>query len=199
MDIRINFLRVASSRFEQTVAHIAQVTEREPHLLAQDPKVLRKVAVAERLFVATDHDRDNLFVGCIMLWKLPHPESGLSWYELGTIYVEPEYRYPLTGYSVADLLYRKLLDSFVHDNILATTTNPNAIKAGRRANLKMVRFSDLPGWVEQATCICSANKRQTKQAGHCLLKDETCRVRLSIRTYWRLERQKCNWRCEPHC
>lgn len=187
MDIRINFLRVASSCFEQTVAHIAEVTRREPHLLEQDRQILREVAEAGRLIVAVDHDRSDRFVGCIMLWELKHPVLDQSWYELGTIYVEPEYRYPQTGCSVADLLYRKLLDSFKHLHILATTTNPNAMKAGRRANLQMINFCDLPGWVHQATCVCSATKRRTDRPGQCLLKDETCRVRLAKETWQRLD------------
>lgn len=186
MDIRINFLRVASSCFEQTVAHIAEVTRREHHLLEQDLQVLYKVATAGRLIVAVDHDQNDCFVGCIMLWELKHPVLNQSWYELGTIYVEPEYRFPQTGCSVADLLYRKLLDSFAHLDILATTTNPNAIKAGYRADLKMIRFNDLPDWVHQATCVCSATKRRTAQPGVCLLKDETCRVRLAVETWLRL-------------
>jgi len=79
------------------------------------------------------------------------------------------------------------LDSFAHLNILATTTNPNAIKAGHRADLEMIRFDDLPGWVHQATCVCSATKRQTDQPGVCLIKDETCRVRLAVETWQRIK------------
>ena len=79
------------------------------------------------------------------------------------------------------------LDSFKHLHILATTTNPNAMKAGRRANLQMINFCDLPGWVHQATCVCSATKRRTDRPGQCLLKDETCRVRLAKETWQRLD------------
>ena len=133
MNIRIDFLRVGSDRPNKTIKHIAAVTKREPHLLEQSLKALHEVALAGRLLAAFDEDANDRFVGCIMLWELGLPSCRENWYELGTIYIEPEYRYPQIGFSIADMLYRELLDSFQHLNIIATTTNPNAIKAGYRA------------------------------------------------------------------
>jgi len=179
MNIRIDFLRVGSSRLNETIGYIAEITRREPHLLEQSRGALLEVAQAGRLLIACDQDADDCFVGCIMLWELEHPYGDESWYELGTIYVELEYRYPQIGFSVADMLYHKLLDSFQDLNVLGTTTNPNAIKAGERAGLKMSYFHDLPGWVENATCVCPPEKRQPSQLRTCSLKDRTCRVRLS--------------------
>jgi hypothetical protein len=190
MNIRINFLRVGSSRLNETIEYIAELTRREPHLLEQTCENLLEVAQTGRLLIALDQDADNRFVGCIMLWELRHPIFGqLEWYELGTIYVEPEYRYSQTGFSVADMLYRKLLDSFPDLWILGTTTNPSAIKAGHRVGLCSLKFAVLGRRVQEATCVCSASKRGTSEPGECLLRDKQCHVRISAQTFERIQTQ----------
>lgn len=164
---------------------VAQTTLREAHLLPQRADHLVALAQEERIIVAFDLTRDHKVVGCIALWHLTESE-GQTWGEMGSVFVHPEYRHSTSGLELADQLYLELLNAFPHVNILATTTNRAAIRAGERTGLKHVGFDALPGCVREATCICPASKTGTLDNRSCPLANAACLVRVSGQTHERM-------------
>jgi len=167
---------------------VETITTKEPFLLTKTRTELEPAAKDGRVLIAIDTDDAHNVVGCIVLWDLEVSELGVSWYELGTFFVHPTYRFGHTHLPIGDQLYARLLDEHVDKNILGTTGNKKAIHTGERHGMKMIRFGQLPESVRRASCICPIEKTGATNNVHCRAKDITCRVRVSTPTWERMGR-----------
>ena len=165
---------------------LARNIQAEPHLLPQHPATLRNAAENRRLLVAYSKE-DDVLIGCAALWPLGESDEGI-WLEFGTVFLIKPYRYRQSGVAVADEIYRRALKAFSSTNILATTANRAAVRAGERAGLIRVRYADLPLNILRATCVCPASKTGCANPLFCPLADATCFVRVTPETYERLGR-----------
>lgn len=172
---------------------IEKVTREEPHLLPKTREELQPAAEDGRIILATYDKMDKcggpdelIVAGCIVLWELERDHHGDLWYELGTFFVRPSFRFSRTGMSIGDTLYGLLLHLHSNKNILATTTNEHAIHTGMRHGMQMVSFHSLPELIHHATCICPMEKTGACDNANCLLKDRVCRVRVPFPTWVRM-------------
>lgn len=180
------------------MAQVAKATENEQHLLTKTKEDLRKVAEQHHIIIAVDTRRRHTVVGCIALWQLTERKAeelaafGLLpkeelWYELGTLWVKPDYRFHGTRHMpIADALYRRCLANNQDKNILATTTNLAAIHLGMRHGMQMISFASLSKEVHCATCVCPEDKTGVKDNMRCKLKNNQCRVRVPFPTWQRM-------------
>jgi len=173
------------SAWEGWAIDVAEATKREVHLLPQRIDQLLELANEDRIIVAFDLSQGRRVVGSIALWHLVESDDQ-SWGEMGSVFLLPEYRHSVSGLSVADRLYEELLLAFPHVNVLATTTNRAAVRAGERAGLRHVGFEALPEAVRHATCICPASKTGVSDNRSCPLANRTCLVRVSRETHSRM-------------
>jgi len=164
---------------------IAAATQHEPHMLPQAAAAIQKAGEENRLVVAVDSDADNTFVGCIALWPLEVATDGVQWLELGSIFVAPAYRFPRSHLSVADELHRRIIELANGHNLMATTTNPSERKAWQRAGMIRLPFSDLPGNVLKATCVCPAYKIGVVDPQSCPHRDQNCTASVAPETWTR--------------
>lgn len=182
--------------FDQTwYDQVKQTTRREKHLLMKTRAELEPAARDGRVLLAVTFRMDKCggpdwmnVAGCIVLWDLERDPRGMMWYELGTFFVEPFWRFSQTGLPIGDWLYQHLLDLHRDKNIIGTTTNPSAIATGMRHGMQMVSFSDLPITIHRATCCCPVEKTGTENNMRCPLKDAQCRVRVTTQTWERMGR-----------
>ena len=167
---------------------VEKITNHEPHLLPHQAEILRAANATGRVIIAIDLEAHARIVGCIVLWPLYiNIRDEAEWNELGTVFVIPEYRYSANrDLKIADTLYRRMLKAFPHEQILATTTNPSALKSGERAGLKHPGFRVLPDEVRDATCVCPKEKTGVDNPRDCPLRDTRCFVRVSPETWQRL-------------
>jgi len=93
-----------------------------------------------------------------------------GWYELGTLWVEPEVR----KHGVGEELLAAILERRRDLNILMTTTNPIVKTMGLKLGLRQLQFSELPGSVHRATCVCGHRKMGTTDYLTCHSKDVKC-------------------------
>ncbi|MBI5793539.1 hypothetical protein HZA87_00410 [Candidatus Uhrbacteria bacterium] len=183
-------------RFDQTwYDQVEETTRHERHLLTKTRKELEPAALDGRVLLAVHFKMDKCggsdmmnVAGGIVLWDLERDPRGVMWYELGTFFVEPYWRFEQTHLAIGDTLYQTLLDLHRDKNILGTTTNVSAIKTGMRHGMQMVNFSSLPITIHRATCICPIEKTGTDNNMHCPLKDAQCRARVTTETWERLGR-----------
>lgn len=170
--------------------HVEAITRAEKHLLTKTQDDLEPAALDGRVLLAIDTEAGDRVIGCIVLWHLGTDDRGEDWYELGTFVVIPEYRYgavgPKSHKPIADTLYRLLLCEHRDKNILGTTTNPKAIHTGMRHGMQMISFQSLPLLTHNQTCICPSEKTGVRNNMRCLLKDRSCRVRVSYPTWIRM-------------
>lgn len=165
---------------------VEAITREEPQLLTKTRKELEPAAQQGHVLIAVDVLADHRVVGGIVLWDLDVDEHNQMWYELGTFFVHPSYRFHHTHIPIGDTLYARLLNENQGKNILGTTANIHAIHTGARHGMQMIQFSDLPERIRHATCICPSSKTGAINNVHCLLRDEICRVRVSHDTWVRL-------------
>ncbi|MFC1787967.1 hypothetical protein ACFLZY_02000 [Patescibacteria group bacterium] len=185
IDLEIHFLNQDLDP-QGKIQQIVQITTSEPHLLSQSTNDIAKASKDGRVIIAVDQANPTRLVGCAIVWNLTRDEHGQIWYELGTLFVIPEYRYPVLGMSVADKMYRVLLKTFAKINILATTTSARAAKVGLRNNLVHIRFDDLPQIAHTVTCCCPATKTGVTDNSLCPLKGKNCFARITHETWQRL-------------
>lgn len=174
---------------------VEESTSRERHLLTKSRAELEPAARDGRVLLAVTFKMDKCggsdwmnIAGCIVLWDLERDPRGVMWYELGTFFVEPHWRFGYTALPIGDALYQTLLDLHPDKNIIGTTTNPSAIHTGMRHGMQMVSFQDLPISIHRSTCICPVEKTGTLDNMRCPLKDAQCRVRVTMQTWERLGR-----------
>jgi len=168
---------------------IADITAREEHLLSQTPENIKRAAVEDRFLVAADFNYQGssvAIIGFCALWPLGHDDQNQPWYEFGSVWVHPEYRWQQSGIPISDTLYVKMLDSHAAWNILATTTNHHAVGVGRRVGLRHVGYDALPPDVRHATCCCPKEKIGTADPKNCSLRGTKCFVRVPIPTHERM-------------
>ncbi len=165
---------------------VEAITRAEPQLLTKTRAELEPAAREGHVLIALDTTCDMRVVGGIVLWDLDRDERRQMWYELGTFFVHPEYRFSRTRLPIGDTLYARLLAENVGKNILGTTGNIHAIHTGARHGMQMIRFSDLPEEVRRASCICPSSKTGVTDNTHCRLRDTLCRVRISHDTWMRM-------------
>lgn len=165
---------------------VEAITRAEPQLLTKTRLELEPAARAGHVLIAVDVTQNSRVVGGIVLWDLDRDQTGAMWYELGTFFVHPEYRYSHTHLPIGDTLYARLLAENRGKNILGTTGNIHAIHTGARHGMQMIRFGDLPEEVRRASCICPASKTGVADNAHCRLRDLLCRVRVSSDTWVRM-------------
>ena len=177
--------RYLDDRWAQT---IARITAREKHLLPQTREAIREAALKNHFLVVIDTvaTAKNCIVGFCGLWLLRDDEHNRVWYEFGSVWVHPDYRWKSSGIPVSDEMYHAMLDRHSSLNILATTTNRHAIQVGQRVGLHRVQYKRLPVVIQAATCCCPAEKRKTEENGECELRDTECLVRVPLTTYVRL-------------
>ncbi len=171
---------------EHWYQEVEQITREEPQLLTKTRKELEPASQQGHVLIAVDKETSNRVVGGIVLWDLDVDDQGQMWYELGTFFVHPSYRFHHTQIPIGDTLYARLLKENEGKNILGTTANIHAIHTGARHGMQMIRFGDLPERIRYATCICPSSKTGVVNNTHCLLRNETCRVRVSHDTWIRL-------------
>lgn len=187
----------ALKRFAWWIPQIVDATQNEQHLLAKTSLELKVAADKGHIIIAVDTRRNHIVVGCIALWDLTENHrnwiSSLGgnvrdgWYELGTLWVKPEYRFHGDRHMpIADALYRRNLADNQSKNILATTTNLAAIHLGMRHGMQMIPFSTLPQNIHKATCVCPPEKTGVTDNMQCPLKDKMCRVRVPFPTWQRM-------------
>lgn len=186
-----NIRYLSGSELEQFAWWIPQIvdaTRNEQHLLAKTSNELRTVASEHHLIVAVDTRLNYLVVGCVALWHLGRDEYNRDWFELGTLWVKPEYRFSgKHRMPISDALYRRILADNQDKNILATTTNPAAIELGMRHGMQMISYASLPQNIHKATCICPREKTGTRDnVRSCRVKDIACRVRVPLATWQRM-------------
>ncbi len=175
--------------FDETwYEQVEYITRTETYLLTKTRADLEPVAKDGRVLIAVDADDLHKVVGCIVLWDLGRDERDEQWYELGTFFVRPEYRFGRTHLPIGDQLYARLLEEQPEKNILGTTGNKKAIHTGARHGMQMIRFGQLPEAVRRATCICPIEKTGATNNFHCRAKDSLCRVRVSTPTWDRMGR-----------
>lgn len=163
---------------------ISDITHREPHLLPQSVQALQEAADDQRIILAI-HQPSGLIVGCVALWFLC--EVGRKRYlELGTVWAHPDFR-SKSDFKVTQGLYQKALATSSEDLVLATTTNPAALKAGKHAGLVNIGFHRLPEEVRRATCVCPSSKTRVHDNKWCALRlHGSCFVRVSQATWMHL-------------
>ena len=186
----------ALNRFGTSWIHqVVTATQTEPLLLPKTSVELRSVASDDHLILAVDTRRRFKVVGCIALWHLGLDSYGRDWFELGTLWVDEDYRFHGTRHMpIADGLYRRLLGANLDKNILATTANPAAIELGRRHGMQMISYQSLPISIHHATCVCPIAKTGTLDNMECKVKDQACRVRVPLATWRRLDKpRRTNW------
>ncbi len=182
---------------ESWYTQVEVITRAEAHLLTKTRDDLEPTVLDNRVIIALDRSSppfsrgekrgvSNRVIGCIVLWELAEDSQGAMWYELGTFLVIPEYRFATSGLPIGDELYSRLLATHQDKNILGTTTNHKAIKTGRRHNMQMIRFGQLPDAVRIASCICPADKTGVDGPVHCRIKDQLCKVRVTRETWIRM-------------
>jgi len=177
----------ALKHFAWWIPQVADATQHERHLLTKTPEELRIVADQQHIIIAVDTRRNHLVVGCIALWHLGRDEHQCDWFELGTLWVKPEYRFHGNRHMpIADALYRRILADNQDKNILATTTNLAAIHLGMRHGMQMIPYRALPQMTHRATCVCPFEKTKTRNNMQCPLKDKECRVRVPFPTWKRI-------------
>lgn len=165
---------------------VEAITREEPQLLTKTREVLEPAAQQGHVLIAVDVLAGLRVVGGIVLWDLDVDDQNQTWYELGTFFVHPSYRFHHTHIPIGDTLYARLLNENQGKNILGTTANIHAIHTGARHGMQMIQFRDLPERIRRATCICPTSKTGAINNVHCVLRDETCRVRVSHDTWIRL-------------
>lgn len=174
-------------RFAWWLPQVVEATQGERHLLTKTSAELRTVAQEHHIIVAIDSRRKDVVVGCIALWHLGRDEHGQDWFELGTLWVKPAYRFRGQRHMpIADALYRRILADNQDKNILATTTNLSAIHLGMRHGMQMIPFWSLPKETHRATCVCPPEKTGTTDNMQCHVKDKACRVRVPFPTWQRM-------------
>lgn len=122
------------------------------------------------------------------------PLTADNWYEFGAVWVHPSVRgsvQPGNGSHphVGLRLYRAILGHHREKNILATTINGAAMTVGWRANMKPVRYNQLPQHVWEATCCCPVQKTgvpRERNVGGCRMQGEMCFVRVTAETHERM-------------
>ena len=174
-------------RFAWWIPQVVDATQNEEHLLTKTSLELRTVAEQHHIIIAVDTRLNYLVVGCIALWHLGRDEQNRDWFELGTLWVHPDYRYHGSRHMpIADALYRRILSENQSKNILATTTNLSAIHLGMRHGMQMIPYASLPKKTHKATCVCPFEKTGTHNNMKCPLKDQSCRVRIPFPTWQRI-------------
>lgn len=181
----------ALKRFAWWIPQVIDATKQETHLLTKTEKELQTVRDEHHIIIAVDTRRNHAVVGCIALWHLGKDEHNQDWFELGTLWVKPEYRFRGERHMpIADALYRRILADNQDKNILATTTNLSAIHLGMRHGMQMISFRSLPRKTHQATCVCPIEKTRVLDTMNCPLKDKQCRVRVPFPTWKRMGKPK---------
>lgn len=166
---------------------IVNATKTEPHLLSKTSLELRSAAELHHVIIAADTTRNYQVVGCIVLWDLGYDLHHRQWYELGTLWVDPEYRFHGKRHlPIGDAMYRRILVENRDLNILATTTNPKAVHLGERNGMQMISYDSLDPAIRRSTCVCPEDKTGTYNNEMCKLKDTTCRVRVPYHTWIRM-------------
>gem|GEM_PF-2526090 len=169
------------------VSQVVAATQGEQHLLTKTSLELKTVMNEHHIIIAVDTRRKHMVVGCIALWRLGVDENECDWFELGTLWVKPEYRFHGERHMpIADALYRRLLANNQDKNILATTTNLRAIHLGMRHGMQMISFRHLPKKTQYATCVCPFDKTKSLENAYCILKNKECRVRVPFPTWQRM-------------
>jgi len=163
---------------------VAAATQHEPHLLPQLVAAINSAGHEDRLIVATDR---HTFIGSIALWPLGVVTEGVQWFELGTVFVTPEYRFPQSGLDIADELHRRIMTLANGHDIMATTTNPSERKSWQRVGFITVPFAKLPPEVLLATCVCPTNKTGVTNPLDCPYRGKSCTVALAPDTLARLK------------
>ena len=165
---------------------VAAATKHELHLLPQLLANLKAAGHEDRLVVAADENQENMFVGSIALWPLGVATDSIQWFELGTVFVVPNYRFPNSGLDIADELHRRIMTLANGHNIMATTTNPSERKSWQRVGFVTVPFNRLPPEVLPATCICPKSKTGVNNPLNCPFRGNHCTVALAPDTLSRL-------------
>jgi len=184
-NITVHFLTARCAIFDQVVKSICRACSYEPHLLRRSYSEVHQATKDLRVLVAVDMSRNYFFVGSLILWDLTVDEHGDEWVEAGSLYVRPEYRFPMVGYSVCDMLYQAMLENFSGSNIVSTTTNPNGYKAGLRNGLLHVGFDRLPQPVQHSTCTCDIADIKAAGGSICSMR-RNCFARVSANTWQRI-------------
>ncbi len=173
------------------VSQVVAATQGEQHLLTKTSVELKTVMNEHHIIIAVDTRRKHVIVGCIALWHLGVDEYKKDWFELGTLWVKPDYRFHGSRHMpIADALYRRILADNQDKNILATTTNLSAVHLGARHGMQMIPYRALPQETHKATCVCPIEKTKTNNNMHCCLKDTKCFIRVPFPTWQRMGKPK---------
>ena len=166
------------------ILNVVDATKAESALLVQNEQQIEEAIEQDRVVVAFDR-LTGQFAGCLFPWHLTDAGDGLTWTEIGTIFVPLEFRFGKTHLRICERLLAIGLRQRerLGEGVLMTTTNPTVIKHGQRQGMEVRSFHNLPPDVHSATCCCPSSKTGTDDnVNHCRQKDTKCRVLVSAAT-----------------
>lgn len=147
-------------------------------------------AVQEHRAVIVFERDSRAFVACVFLGFIAE-----GWYELGTVYVVPQWRYRTTGLPISQVLHHAALElADVRGwDVSETSTVPAILHGVARNGVELASFDDLPEDVKLPTCCCPAEKTGAPaglkgealhawNATSCTARNTICRLMLSPRT-----------------
>ncbi len=147
-------------------------------------------AVTEHRVILVYEKADRAFVACVFL----HPVAE-GWFELGTVYVVPKWRYGTTKLPISQTLHHLALALFEEKGFMVTETStvPAIVHGAERNRVVLVGFGELPEEVQGPTCCCPASKtgapdsldepaRRQWNVARCPHRDQVCRLMVGPKT-----------------
>ena len=134
----------------------------EPDLLPVEPGALQLSHEDGYAVVAVDEDSGEPVAYTRLQFLLAGTHPLGPWLELGSTWVNPNYR--RQGINLH--MYSLLLPHHVDENILATTTNTQALENGKHLNFVLVHRRQLPTEVWLASCCCPTEKTHSPDAAN---------------------------------
>lgn len=144
--------------------YMSKQMKTEEHLLPQGPMELLKQMLLGRSLVIF---YDGQIIGHASMWPLLD-----NWYELGTVWVHPDYRH----HGIGKIVFSEIVKAHKTRQFMLTTTNPIIMKLSHENGLHNASFWQLPQSVHQATCVCSSTKTGTDNNMICQIKDKKCQA-----------------------
>ena len=160
MEILQRSEQVIEPRVRKMFQDLATKIAKERHLLPQHAAVLLE-QYQKGLSMITVKENSDEIIAHATLWPLIDKSN---WYELGTVWVDPQHR----GKNLMTDIYRKIFENNNEKNILLTTTNPIAMKISLKTGMVLVLRDELPSEVVKASCICSLEKTKNGPENCCL-------------------------------
>jgi len=142
----------------------ANQIKKEKHLLPQKPFDLMKQYLQGLSVIVVNK---GMIVAHVTLWELEE-----NWYEVGTIWVNNDYR----KHGLGRKIMKQVLSDNVEKKILGTSTNSVMQVICVECKMDNLSFNDLPPNIHIATCICDKSKTGSNDPLKCIIKDNKCQL-----------------------